>query len=109
MDLFDKILEEDEFVQRQRERGFQQGRLEGEIEGRIQGRIEGKIKAYQMVLVDIVKDKFPSLEDLAQQRAAQTGEIDVLSELTLLVIASNDENIVRFILDPFAQNSHTVL
>ena len=101
MDLFDKILEEDEFVQRQRERGFQ--------EGRIEGRIEGEIEGYQMILVDMVKDKFSSLEDLARQKTAKTRQVDVLRELILLIVASNDENIVRFILDPFARNSHKKL
>ncbi len=93
MDVFDKLLEEDEFVQRQRELGFQEGFLEGKIEG------------YQMILVDMVKDKFPSLEDLARQKAAQTRQVDVLHELILLAVASKDENITRFILDPFGRSS----
>ncbi len=54
MDVFDKLLEEDEFVQRQYELGFQEGFLEGKIEGEIEGRIE----AHRTALVDIVKGKF---------------------------------------------------
>ena len=53
----------------------------------------------------MVKSKFPSLEDLAQRRAAQIGQADVLYELTRLIFACNDENIARFILDPFGQGS----
>ncbi len=85
--MFDELLEQDEFVQKQRERALQQGRLEGEI------------IAYQRMLVDTVKDKFPSLEDLARQRAAQTGEADALYEVIRLVKTINDENTVRIILN----------
>ncbi len=96
--MFDELLEQDEFVQKQRERGLQQGR----IEGRIEGKVEGQIEAYQIILVDIVKNKFPSLEDLAQRRAAQTRKVDALREVINLVSAVNDENTARFILNPSA-------
>ncbi len=89
MDVFDKLLEEDEFVQRQRELGFQEGFLTG----------------HQEIFVVLVKDKFPSLEDLAQRRAAKIEKADVLRELTLLIVACKDENIARFILDPFGRGS----
>ena len=98
LNMFDELLEQDEFVQRQRERGLQEGRLEGKIEGKI----EGQIEAYQTILVNIVKNKFPSLEDLAQRRAAQTRKIDALSEVIQLLSAVNDENTARFILNPSA-------
>ena len=96
--MFDELLEQDEFVQKQRERGLQEGRLEG----RLEGKIEGQIEAFQTILVDIVKNKFPSLEDLAQQRATQTRKVDALREVIQLVSAANDENIARFILSPAA-------
>jgi len=96
--MFDELLEQDEFVQKQRERGLQEGRLEGKIEGKI----EGQIEAFQTILVDIVKNKFPSLKDLAQQRATQTKKVDALREVIQLVSAANDENIARFILSPAA-------
>ena len=90
--MFDELLEQDEFVQKQRERGLQ--------EGIQQGLQEGQIKAYQTMLVNIVKNKFPSLEDLAQRRAAQTRKIDALGEVIQLVSAVNDENMARIILNP---------
>ncbi len=93
--MFDELLEQDEFVQKQRERGLQQGRIEGKIEGMQ----EGEIRAYRKMLEDTVKDRFPSLEDLARQRAAQTREVDTLYELIRLVNAINDENTVRIILN----------
>ena len=94
--MFDELLEQDEFVQKRHERGLQQGRLEGKIEGKE----EGQIEAFQMMLVDVVKDKFPSLEDLAQQRAEQTRKVDALREVIRLINAVNDENTVRIILNP---------
>ena len=80
--MFDELLEQDEFVQKQRERALQ----------------EGQIKAYQKTLVTIVKNRFPSLEDLARQRAAQTMQVGALEEVINLVSAINDENTVRIIL-----------
>lgn len=94
--MFDELLEQDEFVQKQRERGLQQGRLEGKIEGKV----EGQIEAFQIILLDIVKDKFPALEDLAQQRAAQTAQVDVLREVIRLVNSVDDERMARVILTP---------
>lgn len=90
--MFDELLEQDEFVKRQYERGFQ--------EGKAKGRLEGRIEAFQLMLVDIVKQRFPSLEDLAQQRAAQMRQVDALREIIKLVNVINDENIVRAILHP---------
>ncbi len=85
--MFDELLEQDEFVQKQRERGLQQGKVEGQIE------------AFQVMLVDAVKDKFPSLEDLAQQRAEQIRKVDALRDIIRLVHSINDENMVRIILN----------
>ena len=104
--MFDELLEQDEFVKKQRERGLQeglqQGLQEGRQEGRQEGLQEGKLEAFQMILIDIVRRKFPSLEDLAQRRAAQTRQVDALREVINLVSAVNDENIVRVILNPSA-------
>jgi flagellar biosynthesis/type III secretory pathway protein FliH len=98
--MFDELLEQDEFVKKQRERGLQEGLQKGLQEGLQKGLQEGQIVAYQKMLVDIVKNKFPSLEDLAQRRAAQTSQLDALGEVINLVSAVNDENTARFILNP---------
>ncbi|GAC1355766.1 MAG: hypothetical protein NVS4B11_30480 [Ktedonobacteraceae bacterium] len=84
--MFDALMEQDEFVQKQRERALQ----------------EGKIEAFQTILADIVKYKFPSLEDLAQKRATQMRQVDALREVIRLVNAISDENIARAILNPSA-------
>ena len=84
LNMFDELLEQDEFVKKQRERGLQEGRIE----------------AFQTILVDIVRSKFPSLEGLAQQRAAQMGQVDALREVIRLVNTVNDENVARAILNP---------
>jgi len=90
--MFDELLEQDEFVKKQRERGLQ--------EGEARGRLEGRIEAFQIMLVDIVKQRFPSLESLAQQRAAQMRQVDVLREVIRLVNTVDDENVARAILNP---------
>ncbi len=81
--MFDELLEQDEFVQQQRERAL----------------IEGQIQAYQKALVTVVKNRFPALENLARQRAAQTTQVGAIEEVINLVSAINDENIVRTILN----------
>ena len=56
LDMFDELLEQDEFVQRQRERARQEGITLGEVKGKIEGRAEGKVEAFQEMLVDVVKN-----------------------------------------------------
>ncbi len=94
LDMFDELLEQDEFVQKQRARGRQEGRAEG--------RAEGQIEAFQMILVDIVKNKFPSLEELAQKQVAQIRQVDALREVIKIVNGVNDENVARVILNSAA-------
>ena len=52
LDTFEQLLEEDEFVQKQRALGV--------AEGIAKGRAEGKAQALQEVLVDLVKMRYPS-------------------------------------------------
>lgn len=82
MDLFDKILEEDEFVQRQRERGRQEGRLEISKE----------------VLVNYISIRYPALTELARQRAEKTAQRVIVQDMLNQIFAASDEVTVRAIL-----------
>jgi hypothetical protein len=70
--MFEDLLEQDEYVQKQRAQGEEIGFAEGvKI-----GMAKGKVLAAQRILVDIVSRRFPSLTELARQRAARTKQTD---------------------------------
>ncbi|MBV9231811.1 MAG: hypothetical protein JOZ18_21055 [Chloroflexi bacterium] len=91
LNTFERLLEEDEWVQRQRKLG--------EEKGREKGREEGRVLSSQQTLVDVVSWRYPSLVALAQQRAAQLTQIDTLSEVIRLLVLAPDEETARFILN----------
>ena len=80
--MFDELLEQDEFVQKQRERGQQ----------------EGAVKDAQEVLVNYISIRYPSLIDLARQRAEKTSQQAVLQNILNMLFAAPDEATARFIL-----------
>ena len=80
--MFDELLEQDEFVQKQRERGQQ----------------EGAVKYAQEVLVNYISIRYPSLIDLARQRAEKTSQQAVLQNILNMLFAAPDEATARFIL-----------
>ena len=82
LDTLDQLLEQSSFVLKQRERGKE----------------EGGLHMAQQILVDIVKMRYPTLADLAQNRAEHTRQPDALREVISLIVAAPDENTVRFIL-----------
>ncbi len=82
MDVFDKLLEEDKFVQRVRERASQ----------------EGAINESKEVLVNYINIRYPNLLELAKQRAEKTSQKAVLRNILNMIFAAPDEATVRFIL-----------
>ena len=82
MDIFDELLEQDEFVKKQREHGFQ----------------EGAIKKVRELLMNYINIRYPSLTDLAQQRVEKTTQEAVLENILNMIYAADDEATVRFIL-----------
>jgi len=91
-DFFKKLLEQDPYIQQQR--------ALGKAEGRAEGLAEGQMQALQRVLVNIVIARFPTLLDLAQQRAAQIKTPEALHQVILWAATVPDEHIARFILTP---------
>jgi len=82
LEMFDELLEQDEFVQKQRARGRQ----------------EGKIEEAQEVLVNYVSIRYPSLTTLARQRAEATSQQAQLQNILNRIFAAPDEATVRSLL-----------
>lgn len=86
--MFNDLLEHDPYVQQQR------------ALGKAEGLIEGEVQTLQWVLVDNVRRRFPTLVDLAQQKAARTKAPEALREIVGLVSTAPDESTVRSLLTP---------
>lgn len=91
LDVFDQLLEEDEFVQQQRALGREEGLAEGEA--------IGASKNAQEMLVSVVRIRFPSLEALAQRKAGLTHQAEDLNRITSALVAATDEASARAILN----------
>ncbi len=77
LQYYDSLLDQDPYLQQQRALERALGRTEA-------------IQAFQNTVVEIVKSRFPTLLDLAQQRVVQIQEIGALQHLVVqLSIARN--------------------
>jgi hypothetical protein len=63
---------------------------------------ESEIQALQSALVTIVKARFPTLAELAQQKVAQFNNPGALNLLLEQISTAPDEKMVRFLLSPSA-------
>jgi hypothetical protein len=86
LDVFDQLIEEDEFIQQQR------------ALGREEGRDEGKTEEAQQILINLVRRRFPSLVTLAQQKAERTAQLATLNETINAIADTFDEAAARAIL-----------
>ena len=82
LDVFDQLLEEDEYVQQQR----------------ALGRDEGKVEATRQILINLVSRRFPALTKVAQQKAERTSQLTALNETINAVADTFDEAAARAIL-----------
>jgi len=82
LEMFDELLEQDEFVQKQR----------------IRAEKDGEIKSARKILVSFISIRYPSLIELANQRAEKITQEAVLQNILEKVFAANDEATVRSIL-----------
>jgi hypothetical protein len=73
-----------------------------QAESKAKGREEGEIRALQSALVTIVKARFPTLAELAQQKVAQINNPGALNLLLEQISTAPDEKMVRFLLSPSA-------
>ena len=65
---------------------------------RAESRTEGEIRASQRMLVNIVKVRFPSLAELAQQEIAKIDNPAVLNLLAQQISTAPDESVARWLL-----------
>lgn len=96
--MFDELLEQDEFVRKQRERGLQEGLQKGLQEGLQKGLQEGATKEAKEVLINYISIRYPSLIDLARQYTEKSTQKAVLQNILNMIFAAPDEATVRFIL-----------
>jgi hypothetical protein len=82
----DELLEQGEFVRKQR------------ALGREEGRVEGAVRASQRMLVNIVRSRFPALVELAQQKANRMYQVAGIEEIAMLLASIADEGMARKIL-----------
>jgi hypothetical protein len=85
LDYYDSLLDQDPYIQ-------QQKALE-----RILGRTEG-IQAFQDAIVEIVKNRFPPLVELAQQRVVQIKQLEDLKYLNVQLSIAADQAAARRLL-----------
>ncbi len=83
---YDSLLDQDPYIQEQK------------VLERTLGRTEG-IQAFQDAIVEIVKNRFPALTELAQKRVMQIQKIDDLKHLNIqLSIAANQTAAERLLM-----------
>jgi flagellar biosynthesis/type III secretory pathway protein FliH len=98
LDVFDQLIEEDEYIQQQRALGREEGLAEGKAEGVAEGETKGEIRATRSFLVYVTNKRFPSLVELAQQKAERTTQLSTLNEIIRLIDNAPDEAIAQYIL-----------
>jgi flagellar biosynthesis/type III secretory pathway protein FliH len=81
-------------VQKRVEKGMEKGIEKGMEKGREEGRLQG----LQRSVLKIVKKRFPSLMDLAQQRVVAITDQDELDQLIDQLLVVSDEAEVRRLL-----------
>ena len=85
MQYYDSLLDQDPYLQQQRALSRALGRTEG-------------IQAFQNTVVEIVKNRFPTLLDLAQHRVVQIQEINALQRLVVQLSTARNQTAARRIL-----------
>ncbi len=89
LDYYDSLLDQDPYIQ-------QQKALERAL-GTTLGRTEG-IQAFQDAIVEIVKNRFPTLVELAQQRVVQIKQLEELKQLNVQLSIAADQIAARRLL-----------
>jgi flagellar biosynthesis/type III secretory pathway protein FliH len=66
------------------------------------GRAEGELQGLQKMVLEAVKDEYPPLIELAQQKVVLIQKPDALRQLVKLIYRSPGENTARWLLNNFA-------
>jgi hypothetical protein len=106
LSLFDHLWNESPMVKKMKEESEARGKAIGEARGKAIGQAIGQaigeVGASQRMLVSVVRTRFPSLTDLAQQTAAQMDNVEGIEHLVQQIITAKDENTARWLLCPTA-------
>ena len=85
MHTYDSLLEMDPYLQ-------QQKALERALG------LNAGIQAFQNAIIEIVKNRFPALTELAQQRVVQIQELEDLQQLVIQLSTVRNQTMTRRIL-----------
>ena len=103
--MFDSLLEEDPWVQAKitesKLKGKAEGLAEGKVEGLAVGKVEGELLSTRSIFVTIVKRRFPDLTGIAETKARQIDQPQMLGLLIDQVLQAEDENAVRGLLEQY--------
>jgi hypothetical protein len=98
MDDFESIHDVNPFVQKR----MIKARTEGRVEGLVEGFAEGEAKGLQEAVVFAVELRFPTLLELAHQKAERVKEPEVLKFVLRGLKAAQNEEAARLLLDTLA-------
>jgi len=94
LNMFDHLWNESPMVQKMKE--------ESEARGKAEGKAEGKLVGSQEMLISVIKTRFPTLTELAQQRITQIHDASALNLLVRQIVIAPDESTMRWLLDSIA-------
>ncbi len=94
--MYDDLLERDPKIRKLRK------------QSKVEGRAEGKAEGLQEAVVTIVKRRFPTLTELAEQKVAGITKPAQLESLLEQVVDAPDEAAARFLLSTKADRSEEV-
>jgi hypothetical protein len=81
--MFDPLLEEDPWVK----------------EKVAEGELKGELKGARTLLVDFIESRFPSLAEIAQTKATQIEQLEVIHSLSKQLWVAPDEQAARALLE----------
>ena len=96
LSLFDQLWNESPMVKKMKEESEARGVAIGEA----RGKAEGALQVSREILINLVKARFPSLADLAQQKAAQMSNVGAIEHLIELIGTASDEHMACWLLSP---------
>ncbi|TMC23957.1 MAG: hypothetical protein E6J34_01290 [Chloroflexi bacterium] len=96
LNMFDHLWNESPMVKKMKEESEARGVAIGEA----RGKAEGALQVSREILINLVKARFPSLADLAQQKAAQMSNVGAIEHLIELIGTASDEHMACWLLSP---------
>jgi len=99
LNMFEQLLEQDEWVQKQRALGEQIGLAKGKEIGLAKGKQIGKHQMLQENLLMMIEMRYPALAALAQKKVPAIQDSGLLRLVIKEVFDDAGETVVRFILE----------